>query len=88
LGKALTRVYVYARRRGCHCHWQFGLDAKTKTLGVAYVVTTDLGMVTNFNTHFPAIKNRFDEMVAHLPAPYRQATLPEVITPQTILAQW
>ena len=66
----------------------FGLDIKTGKLGVVYIVTTDLRMVTNFNTRFTEIKDRFDQMVVNLPAPYQQAALPQIITPQTILTEW
>jgi hypothetical protein len=66
----------------------FGLDAETGNLGVGHIVTTDLAMVTNFNTRFAEIKDRFDQMVVNLPAPYQQAILPQVITPQTILTEW
>jgi hypothetical protein len=55
---------------------------------VDYLVTTDLHMVTNYQTHFAEIKKRFDQMTANLPEPYQQAALPQVITPQTILTQW
>lgn len=66
----------------------FGFDLMSGKLGVDYIVTTDVRMVTNFNTHFAAIKHRFDQMVVNLLALYQQATLPQVITPQTILMQW
>ncbi len=51
-------------------------------------MTGDLGLVTNFNTHFAAIKERFDRMVLSLPEPYRQTSLPEVVTPAAVLAEW
>lgn len=53
-----------------------------------YIVTEDMGLVTNYQTRFTEIKDRFDQMVVNLPAPYPQATLPQVITPQTILTEW
>ena len=83
------RSFVFSREDAvilAYC--SFAIDLKSGKLGVEYVVTGELGMVTNFQTHFAAIKQRFDQMVVNLPAPYQQATLPQVITPHTILTQW
>jgi hypothetical protein len=66
----------------------FGIDWIAGTRGVEYIVTEDMGLVTNYQTRFTEIKDRFDQMVVNLPAPYPQATLPQVITPQTILTEW
>lgn len=83
------RGFVFTREDAVMvAYGSFGTARTQNLLGVDYLVTTDFGMVTNFNMRFSEIKNRFDAMVAYLPEPYRQATLPQVLTPQTILTQW
>jgi hypothetical protein len=85
LGAAVAEFYVYARRHDHPRVWKF---RHAGTRGVEYIVTEDMGLVTNYQTRFTEIKDRFDQMVVNLPAPYPQATLPQVITPQTILTEW
>lgn len=83
------RSFVFTREDAVIVSYgSFGQAPARNQLGVEMIVTTDFRMVTNYQTHFAAIKDRFDQMVVHLPAPYQQATLPQVITPHTILTQW
>lgn len=83
------RDFVFTREDAVIVSYgSFGQAAAQNQLGVEYVVTTDLRMVTNYQTRFAEINDRFDQMVVNLPAPYQQATLPQVITPQAILTEW
>jgi hypothetical protein len=63
----------------------FGVDLKAQSRGVGMIVTGDLKLVTNFNARFAEIKERFDQMILNLPAPYRSLSLPQVVTPATVL---
>ena len=48
----------------------FGVDLAAQLAGVEVIVTTDLGMVNNFNAQYAKIKLRFEQMVFSLPEPY------------------
>ncbi len=83
------RSFVFTREDAVIvAYGSFGVGPAQSERGADYIVTTDLRMVTNFHTHFAAIKHRFDQMIVHLPAPYQQAALPQIITPHTILTRW
>lgn len=65
----------------------FGFDALEATFGVEVVLTNDMHMRANYAQCFPRIEERFVRMVRQLKAPYRQATLPEVMSAEELWAQ-
>jgi hypothetical protein len=63
----------------------FGLDLTSNRLGVEIVVTTDRVMRARWQQHRHAIEKRFRRMTCQLKAPYRETTLPTVLTPEEVL---
>ena len=64
----------------------FGTDLSGETFGVDLFVTFDLKLLDRFSENFPVIQSRFVHMVSHLSDPYREAKLPEIVTPTEALA--
>lgn len=82
------RAFVFTREDAVIlAYGSFGVDPETPELGVDVIATTDLKLATNFNTKYPEIKEQFDRMVVNLPEPYRNSSLPEVVTPTMVLSQ-
>jgi hypothetical protein len=63
----------------------FGLDLINARLGVEVVVTTDRTMRERWERQSHAIGERFHRMTHQLKVPYRNATLPAVLTPEVVL---
>jgi hypothetical protein len=65
----------------------FGYDEIEETFGVEMVVTNDLRMQARYERSFPRIKSRFTRMTRQLREPYREATLPEVVSAEELWTQ-
>ncbi|MGE0822511.1 MAG: hypothetical protein AB7G75_22335 [Candidatus Binatia bacterium] len=65
----------------------FGVDLQAQRVGVEFVITHDLRLVTNFTNRFAAIRSRFEQMVLQLPEPYQRLTFPGVMATTAILAE-
>lgn len=65
----------------------FGFDAIEETFGVEMVLTNDLRMQERYARGFPRIETRFTRMTCQLRQPYREATLPEVVSAEELWAQ-
>ena len=65
----------------------FGFDTLDETFGAEVVLTNDMRMQANYAQCFPRIEKRFVRMIHQLKAPYRQATLPEVMSAEELWAQ-
>ena len=83
------RDFVFSREDAVIlAYGSFGIAPGSQSVGVNVIITGDLRLVTNFNTRFAGIKERFDQMVPNLPEPYRRLSLPEVVATATVLADW
>ena len=83
------RDYVFTREDAIILAYaSFGVDLAAQRLGVDAIVTGDLRMVTNFNTRYAEIKERFDRLTVSLPEPYHSLALPEIATPAIVLSEW
>lgn len=65
----------------------FGFDSIEKTFGVEMVLTHDLRMQARYARGFSRIETRFTSMTRQLPEPYREATLPEVVSAEELRAK-
>jgi hypothetical protein len=65
----------------------FGFDGIEETFGVEMVLTNDLRMQARYERGFPRIETRFTRMTRQLREPYREATLPEVVSAEELRAQ-
>lgn len=63
----------------------FGLDPTELVLGASVVVTFDQHLTRNFTTNREVLIRRLKAMTAQLRAPYRDARLPEIATPEQVL---
>lgn len=83
------RSFVFTREDAVMvAYGSFGVGSVDRQLGVDYFITTDTALVTNFHTRFSEIQARFTPMVMQLPEPYRNVSLPQILTPATVLAHW
>ena len=60
----------------------FGVDAERGVSGTEVVLTTDFALKTCYEGHFVYLTQRFERMTWQLQPPYRNATLPTVLTPE------
>ena len=58
----------------------FGFHGIEETFGVEMVLTNDLRMQARYERDRSLIETRFTRMTRQLREPYRQATLPEVVS--------
>jgi hypothetical protein len=65
----------------------FGFNTLEKTFGVESVITNDLRMKDHYVRAFPRIEARFVRMIRQLKAPYRQTTLPDVVSAEELWTQ-
>jgi len=65
----------------------FGYNPTDELLGVEAVITLDLHLIHNYANQKAAIASRLAEMTADLSAPFRDAELPVILTPQAALAR-
>ena len=63
----------------------FGLDVKSKAVGVDAIITTDNRLADHYKQRHAEINNRFHDMILNLPESYRQLTLPQVVTTAKVL---
>jgi hypothetical protein len=64
----------------------FGMDEIHQTFGAEVVVTTDKAMKERYEAGFARIEQRFRRMTQRLKEPYCNALLPDVMTPEELLA--
>jgi len=62
----------------------FGFDEIEEIVGVEMVLTNDLRMQARYERGFPRIEARFSRMARQLRMPYREATLPEVVSAEEL----
>jgi len=65
----------------------FGFDEIEETFGVEMVLTNDLRLQARYERGFPGIEARFTRMTRQLRGPYREATLPEVVSAEELWTQ-
>ncbi len=63
----------------------FGLDERTESFGTDVVLTTDVALKVHYETRFDRLMERFHRMTSQLTAPYQNAGLPTLITPEELL---
>jgi hypothetical protein len=66
----------------------FGSDLEGNILGAHLLITCDQPLVNGYLNHLSELQRRLRAMTAQLPAPFHQATLPRVMTPDEILLEW
>lgn len=66
----------------------FGSDSQGSILGVHQLFTYDHKMINGYLNHLPVLQRRLQAMTVQLPAPFNQATLPRLISPDEILREW
>lgn len=66
----------------------FGCDEAGSLLSVDLFVTFDLRLLQRFHTHHADIARAFQRMTCQLALPYRDAELPQVVTPQDVLSRF
>jgi len=64
----------------------FGSDIPPTLLGVTVLVTFDLRLIARFRANQPDLEVRFHRMVSQLQPPYRDALLPDVLSPDQLLS--
>lgn len=65
----------------------FGFHGIDETFGVEMVLTNDLRMQGRYESSSPRITARFTRMTRQLREPYRQATLPQVVSAEELWTQ-
>jgi len=63
----------------------FGIDEHTETFGTDVVLTTDVALKVHYETNFDRLTARFQRMTSQLKAPYRNARLPTLLTPEEFI---
>jgi len=66
----------------------FGSDQQDSVLGTHLLTTYDQPMINGYLGHLPQLQRRLRAMTAQLQAPFHQATLPRMATPDEILLEW
>jgi hypothetical protein len=63
----------------------FGVDEQMEIFGVATVLTTDARLKAHYMSIFDQLTRRFRRMTSQLKAPYRDAHLPTLVTPEELV---
>lgn len=66
----------------------FGSDPTGSILGTHLLVTYDQPLINGYLDHLPKLNRRLHTMTAQLLPPFHQATLPRVVTPDEMVAEW
>jgi len=66
----------------------FGSDQQGSILGTLLLITYDQPLINGYLNHLPALKRRLRAMTTQLQAPFHQATLPRLATPDEVLREW
>jgi len=66
----------------------FGSDQQGSILGTHLLITYDQPMINEYLDLLKKLERRLRAMTAQLPAPFHQATLPRMATPDEILLEW
>jgi hypothetical protein len=65
----------------------FGTNSDGIILGTHAIVTADKPMLNGYLQHQPKLRQRLEAMTRQLASPFNQVSLPEVITPETFIAE-
>lgn len=63
----------------------YGTDTNGRILGTDGLITLDRPFLKNFHTHRAELQTRLNAMTNQLQAPYRHATLPNVLHPEELI---
>lgn len=66
----------------------FGSDQQGGILGTHRLITYDRSLINSYLNHLPTLTRRLRAMTTQLQAPFHQATLPHLATPDEILGEW
>ena len=66
----------------------FGSNDAGDLLGVHWLATSDQPLINGYRATLPILTRRFHAMTAQLSAPFCQATLPRLATPDELLESW
>lgn len=66
----------------------FGINLINQKLGTDVIITNDQKLIDRYNLNFNDIENRFTRMVVSLAPPYQNASLPNILTPEELLAKY
>jgi hypothetical protein len=62
----------------------FSTNSVGTILGANWLVTYDPAMLTGYTRHLPVLHRRLQAMTTQLSTPFHQATLPELLSPDTV----
>lgn len=66
----------------------FGSNEAGDVLGVHWLATSDQPLLNGYRVTLPTLERRFRAMTAQLPAPFCDAALPCLMTPDEVLVNW
>lgn len=66
-------------------HASFGVDVDRTTFGARVVLTTDYALQSRCERSGTRIRERFTRMTGRLKPPYREASLPIILTPEEVI---
>jgi len=66
----------------------FGSNEAGDILGVHWLATSDQPLLNGYRATLPRLERRFRAMTAQLPAPFCDAALPCLMTPDELLVSW
>ncbi|MEJ5309328.1 MAG: hypothetical protein WHX52_06120 [Anaerolineae bacterium] len=66
----------------------FGSNEAGDILGVHWLATSDQPLLNGYRATLPTLKRRFRAMTAQLSAPFCNAALPHLISPDDLLMSW
>lgn len=66
-------------------HASFGIDEPRPAFGAGILLTTDYALKNRYERNIGHIERRFHRMTRQLKPPYRDATLPSILTPEELL---
>jgi hypothetical protein len=66
----------------------FGSNRQGNILGTHSLLTYDRAMINSFQKHLLILERRLQAMTAQLSAPFYQAALPHLHTPDEVLQEW
>ncbi len=66
----------------------FGSNDAGEILGVHWLATRDQPLLNGYRATLPALERRFRAMTAQLPAPFCDAALPRLMSPDDLQVRW
>jgi len=87
--RRLRQAYGFEREDAHHLALaSFGEGSEPSIFCANFFVTFDLRLIERFQTFHTDIDHRLKRMTCQLLMPYRDAELPEVLTPQVVLSRF